>query len=61
MRDSLMAIAKEAGAAILEVYEKDFAVEYKDDKSPLTEEIVCRMSVSTKGLAALRFVDTDLV
>ena len=30
-------IALEAGKAILEVYKKDFSVEYKDDKSPLTE------------------------
>lgn len=30
-------IAKEAGDAIMEVYEKDFTIEYKDDKSPLTE------------------------
>lgn len=30
-------IAKEAGSAIMEIYTKDFTVEYKDDKSPLTE------------------------
>lgn len=40
-------IAKEAGDAIMEIYEKDFRIEYKDDKSPLTEadlksnEIIC--------------------
>lgn len=40
-------IAKEAGDAIMEIYEKDFTIEYKDDKSPLTEadlksnEIIC--------------------
>ncbi len=40
-------IAKEAGDAIMEIYEKDFTVEYKDDKSPLTEadmksnEVIC--------------------
>lgn len=40
-------IAKEAGAAIMEIYEKDFTIAYKDDKSPLTEadlksnEIIC--------------------
>ncbi len=28
--------AKEAGGAILEVYNKDFGVRYKDDRSPLT-------------------------
>ena len=41
-------IAKEAGNAIMEIYEKDFSIEYKDDKSPLTEadtksnELICQ-------------------
>jgi len=30
-------IAREAGEVIMEIYRKDFSVEYKDDKSPLTE------------------------
>lgn len=30
-------IAKEAGDAIMEIYKKDFSIEYKEDKSPLTE------------------------
>jgi len=40
-------IALEAGNAIMEIYKKDFQVDYKDDKSPLTEadiksnEIIC--------------------
>lgn len=40
-------IAKEAGDAIMKIYEKDFHIEYKDDESPLTEadtlsnEIIC--------------------
>ena len=40
-------IAKAAGEAIMEIYKKDFEVEYKDDKSPLTEadtksnQIIC--------------------
>lgn len=40
-------IAKEAGDAIMEIYDKDFQIDYKDDKSPLTEadtksnEIIC--------------------
>ena len=40
-------IALKAGDAIMEIYKKDFTVEYKDDKSPLTEadlkanEIIC--------------------
>ena len=40
-------IAKSAGDAIMEIYNQDFTIEYKDDKSPLTEadtksnEIIC--------------------
>jgi 3'(2'), 5'-bisphosphate nucleotidase len=40
-------IAKEAAEAIMKIYEKDFSIEYKDDKSPLTEadtrsnQIIC--------------------
>jgi 3'(2'), 5'-bisphosphate nucleotidase len=33
----LCTIASEAGGAILEVYGRDIAVQYKDDRSPLTE------------------------
>lgn len=41
-------IAKEAAVVIMEIYAKDFSIEYKDDKSPLTEadtkanEIICK-------------------
>ncbi|WP_152184263.1 3'(2'),5'-bisphosphate nucleotidase CysQ [Sulfurimonas indica] len=47
-RKDIENIAKKAGKAILEIYKKDFSVEYKDDKSPLTEadtksnEIICK-------------------
>ena len=40
-------IVLNAGKAVMEIYNKDFTVEYKDDKSPLTEadkksnEIIC--------------------
>jgi len=43
----IIKIAQDAGDAIMEIYEKDFTIEYKDDKSPLTEadlkanEIIC--------------------
>jgi len=42
-------IAKVAGDAIMEIYNKEFHIEYKDDKSPLTEadlksnEIICNL------------------
>jgi len=46
--EKIVDIAKEAGDAIMEIYNKNFGIEYKDDKSPLTEadlkanEIICR-------------------
>ncbi len=46
--DAIAAIAKEAGDAIMKIYNRDFAIEYKDDKSPLTEadtksnKIICQ-------------------
>jgi 3'(2'), 5'-bisphosphate nucleotidase len=33
----VVAIARQAGAAIMEIYQQDFAVEQKSDRSPLTE------------------------
>jgi len=35
--EELCAVAREAGAAILEVYGRDFSVQLKEDRSPLTE------------------------
>jgi 3'(2'), 5'-bisphosphate nucleotidase len=35
--NDIIETAKKAGNKILEIYNKDFNVEYKDDKSPLTE------------------------
>ncbi|MCW3125077.1 MAG: 3(2),5-bisphosphate nucleotidase [Bacteroidetes bacterium] len=34
--DYILALTHQAGEAIMEVYKKDFTVEYKDDRSPLT-------------------------
>ena len=45
--EDLKEIALKAGEAIMQIYNKDFSVDYKDDKSPLTEadlksnEIIC--------------------
>ncbi len=45
--DKIVDIAKKASDAIMEIYNKDFKIEYKDDKSPLTQadtkanEIIC--------------------
>ena len=45
--EDIKKIALQAGEVIMDIYKKDFAVDYKDDKSPLTEadlksnEIIC--------------------
>lgn len=45
--DYIINIAKEAGDAIMEIYKKDFKIDHKTDKSPLTQadiksnEIIC--------------------
>ncbi len=48
----IIKIAQEAGAAILEIYERDFEVEYKGDESPLTEADKKSNEVIEKGLKA---------
>ena len=35
--NTIINISKKAGDAIMEIYSKDFTIEFKDDKSPLTE------------------------
>jgi 3'(2'), 5'-bisphosphate nucleotidase len=47
------AIAERAAAAILDVYESDFAVEHKDDRSPLTAADLAAHHVIVDGLHAL--------
>lgn len=45
--EDIVSIAKEAGEAIMQIYKRDFRVEYKEDNSPLTEadlkanDIIC--------------------
>jgi len=45
--DDIELIAREAGKAVMEIYKKDFSIEYKEDNSPLTEadlkanDIIC--------------------
>jgi len=51
--DSLHDIALEAGRRILDVYERDFAVEEKQDGSPLTLADRAAHEVISAGLAAL--------
>ncbi len=44
-------IALEAGNTIMEIYNRDFSIEYKDDKSPLTEADLASNEVIVKALA----------
>lgn len=48
--DDIVTIAKEAGDVIMEIYQRDFEVEYKDDKSPLTEADLASNEVIIKAL-----------
>lgn len=50
MLDRLIRIIKEAGNEILKIYNTDFSVEYKDDKSPLTLADKNAHNVIEKGL-----------
>lgn len=46
-------IAKEAGDAIMKIYDKDFRIDYKDDKSPLTEADIKSNEIICNALAKL--------
>ncbi len=49
----IVRIAKEAGKEILKIYNKNFSVDYKDDKSPLTEADKASHTVIEKELSTL--------
>jgi 3'(2'), 5'-bisphosphate nucleotidase len=51
--EPVIALVGEAGAAIMAVYASDFAVEHKDDKSPLTAADRAAHHLLDDGLAAL--------
>lgn len=48
--NDIVTIAKKAGDTIMEIYARDFTVEYKDDKSPLTEADLASNNVIIKAL-----------
>ena len=48
--NDIEAIALEAGNTIMEIYNRDFSIEYKDDKSPLTEADLASNEVIIKAL-----------
>jgi 3'(2'), 5'-bisphosphate nucleotidase len=51
--DDIKRIAVEAGDRILDVYESEFAIEHKDDKSPLTAADLAAHKTIVAGLTAL--------
>jgi 3'(2'), 5'-bisphosphate nucleotidase len=53
LRRDCIALATEAGAAILDVYAQDFSVEQKDDRSPLTQADLASHRIIVEGLRAL--------
>ena len=58
--DKIAAIAQKAGDAIMQIYNSDFAVEYKDDKSPLTEADTKANKIICDALREL-YPDTPLM
>jgi len=49
----IIAVAKQAGEAIMSIYRRDFAVEYKGDSSPLTEADKAAHLIIEAGLQRL--------
>jgi 3'(2'), 5'-bisphosphate nucleotidase len=52
--DAVLEIATEAGRAIMEIYDGDFAVELKDDRSPLTEADRAAHAIIVERLGGLK-------
>ena len=53
LREGIIALAREAATRILAVYDSDFAVEHKDDRSPLTAADLAAHHCIVDGLARL--------
>mgnify|MGYP001028195108 CR=1 FL=1 len=53
LREAVIGIARQAGAAIMQVYADGFDVEHKDDLSPLTSADLAAHHVIVHGLAQL--------
>ena len=53
LREGVIAVARDAAAAILRVYDSDFAVQRKDDDSPLTAADLAAHHCIIAGLARL--------
>ena len=53
LREACIELAREAGAAIMQIYAQDFAVESKSDDSPLTAADLASHRIICAGLSAL--------
>ena len=53
LREAVLQLARDAGAAIMRVYVRDFPVELKDDHSPLTEADMAAHHLIFAGLSRL--------
>lgn len=53
LRDDVIALAQDAAAAILGIYDSDFAVQHKDDDSPLTAADLAAHRCIVAGLARI--------
>ena len=53
--DDVLSIAKEAGKAILKIYDKSYSITYKTDSSPLTEADALSHRIITTGLNDIKF------
>ncbi|MDQ7085957.1 MAG: 3'(2'),5'-bisphosphate nucleotidase CysQ [Sulfurovum sp.] len=49
--EDITRIAKKAGDVIMDIYKRDFSIEYKEDKSPLTEADLASNAVIMEALA----------
>jgi 3'(2'), 5'-bisphosphate nucleotidase len=52
-REAVLQLARQAGAAIMQVYARDFPVERKDDHSPLTEADMASHHLIVAGLSTM--------
>ncbi|MBV9555349.1 MAG: 3'(2'),5'-bisphosphate nucleotidase CysQ [Alphaproteobacteria bacterium] len=53
LRDELIAVSREAGAAILNVYSRDFEASHKHDRSPVTEADTAAEALIVEALGRL--------
>jgi 3'(2'), 5'-bisphosphate nucleotidase len=53
LREEVIALAQDAAAAILGIYDSEFAVEHKDDNSPLTAADLAAHRCIVEGLARI--------